>query len=123
MSKIYDNSNGAKFEDGLHQILTNPNVERADFCTGYFNLRGWRLVADDVEKLPGAEVFEPVTSATGLTKSVPVRRVCRLLVGMQRPAADLISEMYGVLNCDLGDIVTLNADHSEEESQHGEPKS
>ena len=96
MSKIYDNSSESKFEDGLHQILTNPNVERADFCTGYFNLRGWRLVADDVEKLPGAEVFEPVTSATGLTKNVPVHRVCRLLVGMQRPAADLISEMYGL---------------------------
>ena len=38
MSKIFDNIE-TKFEEGLHAILTNVGVERADFCVGYFNLR------------------------------------------------------------------------------------
>ena len=37
MSKIFDNIE-TKFEEGLHAILTNVGVERADFCAGYFNL-------------------------------------------------------------------------------------
>ena len=51
MSKIFDNI-VTKFEEGLHAILTNVGVERADFCVGYFNLRGWKQVALDVDKLP-----------------------------------------------------------------------
>lgn len=51
MSKIFDNIE-AKFEEGLHAILTNVGVERADFCVGYFNLRGWKQVAADIDKLP-----------------------------------------------------------------------
>ena len=38
MSKIFD-SIETKFEEGVHAILTNVGVERADFCVGYFNLR------------------------------------------------------------------------------------
>ena len=44
MSKIFDNIE-KKFEDGLHDILANVGVERADFCVGDFNLRGWKQVA------------------------------------------------------------------------------
>ncbi len=44
MSKIFDNIE-TKFEEGLHAILTNVGVERADFGVGYFNLRGWKQVA------------------------------------------------------------------------------
>ena len=57
MSKIFDNI-GSKFEEGLHAILTNAGVERADFCVGYFNLRGWKQVAADIEKLPGGDALE-----------------------------------------------------------------
>ena len=46
MSKIFDNIE-TKFEEGLHAILTNVGVERADFCVGYINLRGWKQVAAD----------------------------------------------------------------------------
>lgn len=38
-------------------------------------------------------------------------------------SSDVLARICKVLNCDLGDIVTLNAVHSEEESQHGKPKS
>ena len=31
MSKIFDNIE-TKFEEGLHAILTNVGIERADFC-------------------------------------------------------------------------------------------
>lgn len=51
MSKIFDNIE-AKFEEGLHAILTNVGVEREDFCVGCFSLRGWKQVAADIDKLP-----------------------------------------------------------------------
>ena len=93
MSKIFDNIE-ARFLDGLHAILTNVGVERADFCVGYFNLRGWKHVAEDVALLPGGNAMEKGTHGV----LVPVKRFCRLLVGMQRPNADLIREMYSFEN-------------------------
>ena len=88
MSKIFDNIE-TRFLDGLHAILTNVGVERVDFCVGYFNLRGWKHVAEDVALLPGGNAMEKGTHGV----LVPVKRFCRLLVGMQRPNADLIREM------------------------------
>lgn len=52
MARIYDNIE-TKFAEGLQGIITNAGVKRVDFCVGYFNLRGWNLVVDQVDTLPG----------------------------------------------------------------------
>ena len=89
MSKIFDNI-GMSFESGLKAILSNLGVKRADFCVGYFNLRGWKMVADNVDTLTGDDVYE--RDAQG--HSVKVHRVCRLLIGMHRQLGDLVREMF-----------------------------
>lgn len=48
MARIYDNIE-TKFTQGLQGIITNMGVKRVDFCVGYFNLRGWNLVVEQVD--------------------------------------------------------------------------
>ena len=95
MSKIYDNIGDNKFLDGLHGIVCAAGVTRADFCVGYFNLRGWRSVAKDVNGLVGCEVKERVFSG-GKDQWCDIKRKCRLLIGMHRPMQEIIHEMYAV---------------------------
>jgi superfamily II DNA or RNA helicase len=85
---IYDNINH-KFEDGLKDMMQNDGVKRVDFCVGYFNLRGWDRIIDYVDKLPGDYVDE------GEDGEERVFRVCRLLIGMNRPITELVRDAYG----------------------------
>lgn len=85
MARIYDNID-IKFEQALRDIMESPSVKRVDFCVGYFNLRGWKLVVNQVNNLPGDYVDEQGDN---------VLRTCRLLIGMHSHHEDYIRQIYG----------------------------
>ncbi len=85
MARIYDNID-VKFHEGLQGIMSAGGVERVDFCVGYFNLRGWKMIVNQVDELPGGYVYE---------NDEQTYRVCRLLVGMHRPPEELVRSIYG----------------------------
>ena len=57
MARIYDNID-IRFKDALQLILKTGGIERADFCVGYFNMRGWDMVDEYVENIKGGYVAE-----------------------------------------------------------------
>ncbi|MDP2833090.1 MAG: helicase-related protein [Pseudomonadota bacterium] len=59
--------------------------KRADFCVGYFNLRGWKQVQDLIETYPGTE-----------------EGCCRVLVGMQKLPQDELREALSLEGEPLG---------------------
>lgn len=87
MAQIFDNkSRETSFETALNERLFDGDVKRVDFCVGYFNLRGWDLVMDQIDTLQG----EFVDECDGR-----YQRYCRLLVGMLQIPKDIISRYYG----------------------------
>ena len=72
MPQILDN-----IKDGLLPALrqTLEVAHRADFCVGYFNLRGWRTIDDLVESWTGGD-----------------GACCRLLVGMEPGPHDALKD-------------------------------
>lgn len=74
MSAIYDNCDFPLLPELKHCL--NEGY-RADFCVGYFNLRGWRSLEDEIEQFASGEGNN-----------------CRLLVGMQKLPND---ELKGIL--------------------------
>ena len=84
MARIYDNIE-TKFTQGLQDIITNMGVKRVDFCVGYFNLRGWQLVVNQIDQISGDYVCE------GNRQEF---RCCRLLIGMHQPDQELVRRLY-----------------------------
>src|SRR6266542_2502490 len=86
MPRIFDNIE-QQLLPALREALTVAN--RADFCVGYFNLRGWKAIDSHVEQWTGGE-----------------GNCCRLLVGMQRPPQEILQQAMRLHSADAIDQAT-----------------
>lgn len=82
LPRIYDN-----IEQKLLSALCDAlePATHADFCVGYFNLRGWKQLDSYIERWDGVE-----------------GKRCRLLVGMQKLPQEEQREMYSLIRTDGG---------------------
>ena len=82
MPRIFDNISGPLAPALKHTLEVSSH---ADFCVGYFNLRGWQLLDALVERWKGGE-----------------GACCRLLIGMQSLPSDELRTARAVLGTDSG---------------------
>jgi superfamily II DNA or RNA helicase len=80
MPRIFDNIED-QLLDALREAITLS--DRADFCVGYFNLRGWKALDSHIERWSGGD-----------------GHCCRLLVGMQRVPQEEVQTLLGLMTND-----------------------
>lgn len=90
MPRIFDN-----IDEYLAQALQNSlsKANRADFCVGYFNLRGWKEIDAQIEHFEGTE-----------------EKKCRLLVGMALSADEELRRALSAspqMRIDQGESIKL----------------
>lgn len=88
MPKIFDNIT-LHLKTGLLETLESSY--RADFCVGYFNLRGWKLLMNHIDHFVGEE------------------NCCRLLIGMQNNEESLLKQSLSEVKVGLMDNPTAYA--------------
>jgi len=77
MPRIFDNIDQSLLP-ALRETL--QVADHADFCVGYFNLRGWKQLDAYIEKWSGGE-----------------GRCCRLLIGMHRPPQETLRQAMSLM--------------------------
>ena len=77
MPRIFDNIE-LPLLPALQETL--PLSNKSDFCIGYFNLRGWRLIDSHLEHFKGGE-----------------NNLCRVLIGMQKMPQEDIATLYRIV--------------------------
>ncbi|MDR0442163.1 MAG: phospholipase D-like domain-containing protein, partial [Treponema sp.] len=105
MPRIFDNITGDKLAKALNQTLTG--AKRADFCIGYFNLRGWNLLLDSVDQLIGSHLDEKFDESRNEVSSADSVYKARVLIGMQKTPQDELEEYFALHNQEI-DNATAN---------------
>lgn len=78
MPRIFDNIE-LSFLPTLQESL--KTAENADFCVGYFNLRGWKEIANHIDSLQGSD-----------------GKCCRLIVGMQSAPQEELRKIFSLVS-------------------------